>query len=105
MLFESHTVISDGCFDLLITLGESLPRRESQLGERWLEWEAGNTPGFQLEGVSGTGSRDLNLERKRGKDRTRRVPETPGGLRPLRAEGSQALEASPLRCLQPVGTL
>lgn len=53
-LFESHTIISDGCSDLLIIQGESLSRRESQLGERWLEWEAENNPGFQLKGVSGT---------------------------------------------------
>lgn len=26
-VFESHTIISDGCFDLLITQGESLSRR------------------------------------------------------------------------------
>lgn len=55
-LFESHTIISDGS-DLLITQGESLSCRESQPGERWLEWEAENNPGFQLKGVSGTRSR------------------------------------------------
>lgn len=46
--FESHAIISDSCFDLLITQGESLSHRESQLGERWLEWETENNPAFQL---------------------------------------------------------
>lgn len=102
---ESHTIISDGCSDLLTTQGESSPQRESA-PERWLEWEAENNPGFQLKGVSGTRFRESNLERERSKDRTRRrVPGAPGGFRTLRAEGSGALEASTLWGLQPVGGL
>lgn len=31
-LFESHTIISDGCSDLLITQGESVPQSQLERG-------------------------------------------------------------------------
>lgn len=69
-VFKSSTVILDPWVDGLITQGESQ-------GEDLLEWDAENSPGFQLQGVSGPRSRDSHPG---GKGVSRSWKRTTGGF-------------------------